>query len=177
MALVLDATPGGASANSYCTAAEADAYHEARLHNEDWQTNADGTPVTTAQKEAALVWATRLLDELVEWDGLRVDTTQALEWPRLGVYKPNGEGWPTTEIPQWLKNATAELARHLLAEDRAAEGIPRNLRGIDISGVLSLDLAPGAGNQRDIIPPSVWGMIQRWGWPRNPGSMAKLERT
>ena len=60
MAIVLDATVGGSSANSYCTRAEGDTYHEAHLYATAW------TGATSGNKDAALVWATRMLDEQIE---------------------------------------------------------------------------------------------------------------
>ncbi len=50
-------TPGASNANSYCSRADGDAYHEAHLYASAW------TGATADQKDAALFWATRLLDE------------------------------------------------------------------------------------------------------------------
>ena len=80
MAVTLDTTIGGASSNAYCTLAEAETYMEARLHKADWTAAADAT------KNSAIVWATRLLDEGLEWDGTVYSEEQALRWPRTGVY-------------------------------------------------------------------------------------------
>jgi hypothetical protein len=112
MALTLNATPGAADANSYATVDEADAYHEALLYATDW------TAATTATKEAALVWATRLLDEQCAWRGTKTINEQALRWPRGGVYDVDGVGIDNEVIPPAVKGATAELARHLIKSDR-----------------------------------------------------------
>jgi hypothetical protein len=112
MALTLNATAGAADANSYATVEEADAYHEAHLYASDW------TGASTANKEAALVWATRLLDEQCEWRGTKTTNEQALRWPRGGVYDVDGVGIDNDVIPTSLKRATAELARHLIKSDR-----------------------------------------------------------
>jgi hypothetical protein len=112
MPLTLIATAGAANANSYTTVEEADAYHDAHLYASTW------TNATTEQKTAALVWATRLLDEQCEWDGTKATNEQALRWPRGGAYDADGVPFDVDEIPQSLKYATAEFARHLLASDR-----------------------------------------------------------
>jgi hypothetical protein len=112
MALTVIATPGAADANSYATVEESDAYHEALLYASDW------TNATTATKEAALVCATRLLDEQCEWRGTKATNGQALRWPRGGVYDVDGVGIDNDVIPPNLKRATAELARHLIKSDR-----------------------------------------------------------
>jgi hypothetical protein len=102
------ATPGSASANSYCTEAEADAYMEARLNSSLW--------TGTEPKKQALVEAQRELTAL-SYCGLRVDTTQALAWPRqwaLNPDDPNYGYYDTTVVPQRLKDAQAELAFQFL---------------------------------------------------------------
>ena len=76
MALVLVATPSADDANTYATLAEAETYHETRLHNDDWNSAA------SADKNKALAWATRLLDDLIDWFGSKTDVYQPLLFPR-----------------------------------------------------------------------------------------------
>ncbi len=119
LTLVVETGAGLANANSYATVAEADAYHEARLHSDVWSDAAiAGTGVDTTTQPAALVWATRILDEQCNWLGLPYTTTQRLRFPRTGVYSPDGVLLGPAVISPWLKNATAELARMLIASDR-----------------------------------------------------------
>ena len=136
----LDATAGDAAANSYATVAEADDYHDGMVstHNSDW------TGATTEIKEDSLMWATRLLDQWVTWKGTKADVTftagikdQNLAWPRNDVLGPEGEAWAATVIPVWLKEATAELARGLIASDLTKEPT----RGINMlkAGDLTID--------------------------------------
>lgn len=109
MTISLNATVGSASANSFVTEAEADAYLEARPNSGAW------TGTTT--KQQALIQSTRLLSALT-WQGTRVDATQALSWPRQWVQDldaPVGTTYfATTVVPQWLKDATCELALEVL---------------------------------------------------------------
>jgi len=129
MALILVATAGASDANSYATRAEADAYHEARLHADAWT-------VSDGDKERALVMATRLLDSLVTWTGAASGETQALAWPRSGMLTRNGYGISSTIIPQALKDATAEFARQLLTEDRSLDN------DVEANGLTQLKAGP-----------------------------------
>ena len=63
MASALVVTPGDGSANSYCSRAVADTYHANRLHAAIWT---DADDVT---KDAALLMATRVLDQQFAWAG------------------------------------------------------------------------------------------------------------
>lgn len=107
MAITIDATVGGASANSYVTLAEADSYMEGRLNASAWETDA-----TTDNKNRALAEATRWLTAAT-WLGYRVDDTQALSWPRAWVIDPddpNADYFAQTVVPERVKRATYELA-------------------------------------------------------------------
>lgn len=167
--MALDATAGGVASNSYATAAEGDSYHAAHLYGTVW------TGATTANKEAALIWATRLLDEQVDWKGYVETLTQALRWPRQMVLERDGRRYfDNTTIPTFLKHATAELARHLLAGDRTKE------RSIGLASV-DADTVSVVFDKHDvkpILPPSVKSIIEPYGDVRGPGSnTAKLVRT
>ena len=85
MALVLikeDGT-GLANANAYANAADGDAYHDAHLYASAW------TGATTANKEKALVMATRLIDAQFQFNGFKRLSTQALQWPRRECRDPD----------------------------------------------------------------------------------------
>jgi hypothetical protein len=132
--MALDAVPSSVTFNCYTTLVEADAYHEARLYNEAW------TTADTARKSSALMWATRMFDTL-EWKGWRTVVTQKHQFPRnmLSItgadYTVGMEGiystmiFDITSIPQFLKDATAELALQLMTTDLTAhtgtEGMSR----------------------------------------------------
>jgi len=154
MALTLVATAAGESSNTYCTLVEADSYHETRLHNEDW------TDANDTNKNAALVWATRLLDEMVDWVGTKYTTAQALRWPRSGAYNLDNEDYDYDTIPQWLKNATAEFAMYLLSEDRQAEDDMMGFKEITLDVIT---LKADKYDRPHTIPKSVWDIIQPYG--------------
>lgn len=115
MALVLDNTVGGPNSNTYCNLAEADAYHSTRGFNSKW------TTASTEEKNAALVWATRQLDQ-EDFSGLATfRSNAALRWPRTGLVNREGLVIDPLTIPQFIKNAVSEWALHLLSEDRTAD--------------------------------------------------------
>jgi len=158
----LVATAGSATANSYCTLAEANTYHDSRLHKEDWTTASDAT------KTVALIMATRLIDALFVWNYFRVDAVQYLEWPKSGVPAKSGlEYIGSTEIPQELKEATAEYARQLIATDRTEDS------EVESQGITSLKAGPVALDFKDsvtakVVPDAVYYLIPtEWGYPRD----------
>jgi hypothetical protein len=124
MAISLDATVGGVNANSYLTLAAAELIIEGFVQDDDvtaWAT------ATTDQKNRALFTATQRLDR-ERFLGARATDTQALQWPRTGVRKPDtyintyAVGFPfriTTdyftdnEIPDQIKKAQVILAAYL----------------------------------------------------------------
>lgn len=120
MALTIDATVGGASANSFVTEAEAITYMASRLNAGDWETTSGSSATETEKK--ALIEATRMLN-LLAWRGVRVTDTQALAWPRDYATNPDATiSDPGTEypyyaddvIPERVKDATCEYALELL---------------------------------------------------------------
>lgn len=109
--MALDATVMGPSANSYCTVAEADAYHSTRGNNPEW------TAASPSDKELYLQWATRQIDSLFVFIGTRSTVQQALMWPRYNAWDRDGYPYNSSEVPIRLKNAEAEFAFQLIKED------------------------------------------------------------
>ncbi len=139
----LDASPTSPTFNCYSTLAEAVDYHSKRLQNTTF------TAASTATQASALMWATIQLDTL-RWRGVRSDGAQPLEFPRRGLsyYESSDVGGfdfenvdvfdpavgyftkvtiTDTAVPQFLKNACAELALWLVDSDTTA---PTGLEGI-----------------------------------------------
>lgn len=154
MALILDATIGGASSNSYNTQAEGDDYHDGRLFTSDW------TGASTANKEAALAWATRLLDYNFDWAGGKYTIPQALRWPRFGALDRDGQLIDSAIIPVALKDAVSELARLLIIANRPGEKGTEGLAKLkaDVIG-LEFDKHDRTGS----IPDDVYQMISHLG--------------
>ncbi len=141
-------------ANSYASLAAADTYHEERLHVSDW------TGATDDDKNRGLVQATRMLDELVDWNGTRVDEDQALRWPREGVYTPDGDEVDNDAIPTFLSNATAEYARLLIASDRGADSATLGFKELRAG---SLKMIVDKYDRAPVLPTSVWTMVMPYG--------------
>ena len=124
MAITIDATVGGASANSYITLSDANAIVEGLILDDD-VTAWDGS--STDNKNRALYTAAVRVDR-ERFLGARVTNTQALQWPRQGVRKPDtyintySIGFPfristdyfaETEIPEQVKKAQVIVAVYL----------------------------------------------------------------
>lgn len=155
----LDATVGGASANTYTTLAEANQYHEDRpASGATWSGAEDD------EKNAALLWAQKLLDSMFEWSGAVTGYTQALLWPRIGMYYRSGEEVSSSVIPDELKWAQAEFARQLMAADRAGDS------DVETQGITKLVAGPVELEFKDnvaakVVPDAVVNLIpDDWGW-------------
>ncbi|MDM0041876.1 hypothetical protein QTI05_22740 [Variovorax sp. J22R193] len=101
MALVVAPTE---PAEAYISVAAADAYFLARG-------NATWAALTTTQKEQNLRKGADFMGQVygTRWQGYRVSSTQALDWPRSGVVAFDFDV-PYTSIPTAIANANAEFA-------------------------------------------------------------------
>lgn len=154
MPIAINATVGSASANSYLTLADAQAIIDGFVEDSDVTAWASAT---TDQKNRALASATQRLDR-ERYLGARATDTQALQWPRTGVRKPDtyintyAIGFPfrittdyytDTEIPDQIKRAQVVLAVYL----------HNNPDGLGLSGledyknvkIGSIDVTPNLG--------------------------------
>lgn len=167
MALTLIATPGATNANTYATKAQASAvggYLESRLFNTDW------TSATVANRNVSLVQATRLLDDWFNWNGEIADDDQALRWPRYSVEDCDGVDIDSDIIPQFLIDATAELALHLL-QGSDVLGAPDTLGFSRLKvDVLELEVDKSDRDSETVIPDSVMSMLECYGVVRSRGT-------
>ena len=127
LTLVKEDGTGLASANSYASVADGDAYFEGHLYATAW------TAATSGTKAAALVMATRLVDTQFQFNGYRANEDQALQWPRERCPDPDRNAVtsslqspvlssfvPSDEVPKPVASAVCEMARELLIVDRTA---------------------------------------------------------
>ena len=155
--MALDATLGGASANSYVTVAEADAYFATSFGRTAWGS------ASAANKEIVLIESTRLLDLLVSWKGYVKSDTQALRWPR--TYVPNIDGRylesyiSDSIVPKDVKNAVFELAYSLLSNG-GFQASENELAKVKV-GPVSIDFSDTVKSNG--LPKMVRDMIARWG--------------
>lgn len=111
--LVVETGAGLADAQSYISVIEADTYLSEHEDPSAW--NASDDP----QKEQALRLATQYLDAQYgdAWVGVRLSSTQALDWPRAWAYDHRGNA--VDGVPQRIKDCTAEMAARYRADPTA----------------------------------------------------------
>ena len=185
MALVLikeDGT-GKPDANTFALAADGDAYHDGHLYASAW------TAATTANKEKALVMASRLIDSQFQFNGFKRLSTQALQWPRRECRDPDleagvipgllllrGPYLDETKVPPLLVNGSAELARELLKADRTDDPDGEGLKSFRLEGSLRIDF--DAKDRQPAVTRIVQTMLGKHGiYLGMKAGMARLVRT
>jgi hypothetical protein len=106
MALVVENGTGLSTAESYVSADDADTYLVARGAPATWEAASD------VKRQQALRVATEWLDArmMYRWLGQVVSASQALAWPRAGVYDINDVYVASDAVPTAVERATAEAA-------------------------------------------------------------------
>ena len=170
LTLIKETGSGLADANSYAAVADGDAYHEGHLYADAW------TAANNASKETALVMATRLIDEFIQFNGVKRSTAQSLQWPRRNCPDPDSkEAVSESVIPPALVNATAELARALLKADRTDDPDGEGLRAMSIEGALAIEF--DKDDRRKVLTLRVQVMLAKFGFFRSGRSgMVTLTR-
>ncbi len=148
MSVTLDADPSSPTFNCFCSTCDAEDFFMKRLWDDAWR------DAEEAEKEMALLWATRLLDTL-KWKGYRTSNTQNLSWPRAGVVYNDSDTYTvtgiliypditidSTTVPQQIKDSTAELALWMLQSDVTAPTGNEGYKRIKVD-VIELEPAPG----------------------------------
>ena len=167
LTLIKEDGTGKANANSYANAADGDAYHEGHLYASAW------TAATAANKDAALVMATRLIDAEYQFNGVRAVDSQALQWPRVNCLDPDKAPFPvltsliladpfvsTSIVPKALVMATCEMARELLIADRTASAPGEGLKYYNDSGKQT---GYDKKDTRPVISPVAQAMLAKFG--------------
>ena len=118
--------------------------------------------VTASEKEAALTWATTLLDQMMVWEGTKRTVEQRLRWPRSGVINADGHNIDYDTIPEILEIATAEFALSLLESNKFK--LPAALG----QGVSEVVLGPfrakiDSNATEPVIPPGVLSLLSYLG--------------
>lgn len=126
----LVASAGATNANSFVTTAQAQTYFDERLSATEW----DGSGA--ADQDRALIMATIRINQ-ESFVGVKVVTTQALQWPRNYGYDEDGNLYVNTEIPEPIRNATCEMALALLKD-------PTILADSGLEGFIEVGVGSGA---------------------------------
>jgi hypothetical protein len=130
-------------------------------------------------KNVALIMATRVLDSMYIWAGYASSATQALQWPRSGVLDARRvQNVAVDVIPQELKNATAELARLLIASDTTVQsGTAGGAISSITAGPVSISYSSGVVISVDVVPGSTFNLLPSWwGYLRGLSGTRELVR-
>ena len=138
MALTVENGTGLAAAESFISEADADTYLTEHADPATW------TGANTAEKEAALRYATEWLDGKYEWDGTIKVTTQALGWPRTSAYDNESRLAASTSVPGRVERATCEVALSHLSDALNATQARGGAVRREKVGSLEVEYEPGA---------------------------------
>lgn len=155
------------TANSYVSVADANIYIEANtIVNPTWS-------ILSADDQGALVvWATRYLDQHAFWNGTKTVVASPLRWPRTGVRDADNNPIDAHTIPLQLKQATIEMARFLMTDDRSVERTTDGLTKIRVD-VIELDFE--ASYRLTQIPMALRFMLDGLGFLRGgAGSFGRI---
>jgi hypothetical protein len=175
MAVIVEDGSRPAGANSYVdpAGAEATAYFTGHLYAATW------TNASVANREAAVIMATRTLDATFEWNGQCVAQDQPLGWPRTGVTW-RGTALPTTMVPKPVRDATLEQALAMLTRDRTsdtANAAPVEALNLG-DGALQLNFGSDPAVTVPPVPDYIAGMLRDLGSRvgGSKGGMSKISR-
>lgn len=150
--MAYDPTVGGASADSFLTTAEGDAFAALRLDAATW------TAATDANKQAALVTASYDANQLC-LTGSKTSATQALNVPRTG-WTEGGQAIDPDTIPRSWKYMVFEWALLLLQTTGTARLTPDAItEGLSKLKAGSVELQWRSDFEFREIPPHVRRLI------------------
>lgn len=158
MPITIIDTIGGEDSNSYISLTDAEGYFALRSPAApNWAAAASNDI-----KSKALITATRLLDQMVIWDGATATEEQALFWPRLYLYNSKGFELEGDELPDELRWAVCEYAEVLLNTDKTADYAAEGVEALKV-GSISIQFSDSQPPQRTVLPEIVWDLVRRWG--------------
>lgn len=164
---VVEDGTGLPTATSYVSVSEADDIVATNLHDSVWSS------LTVEQKQNTLIWASRLLDERVDWEGNKAVQAGSLRWPRTGVQDRDGFMVPSNTVPVPVATAATELARHLAAEDPT---VPAEEEGIEELGVDVVKIKFDTNHVRTTFPSRISHILSGYGIVSGSTSFGKIVR-
>jgi hypothetical protein len=177
----LVSTAGSETANSYATLAEANLYMETVRPADEtvWLQEAEST------RERLLIMSSRLIDQHWQFIGLKKDTDQALQFPRSNV--PKDGRWSNDgtldyladdTIPQFLKDATGELARVLIETDTTGDPDGAGFKQIAMAG-MAVTFDSSDRISQGVFRTSVYSFLRKYGYykPSLNSSSAGIAQT
>lgn len=152
--LISETGAGLADANGYGTVEESNDYAETASDSDQW------LPLDESVKQARIIQATRAIDLRFRWNGWRASTTQALEFPRTGLYQSSGNLLSSSVVPEWLKWAVFEWARLVQIGDPSMTGAMVE-QSVSL-GSASVTYANAGGTAAIWVPPTVVSLVPSW---------------
>jgi hypothetical protein len=166
--MTLVTTVGSASANSYNSLTQLDAYAETTEWASDWDATDDDA------KEILAMRAARALDTL-PFLGTPVDIVQALQFPRYGVVDPTGARYATDVYPAAIVRAHAHLTVYLSSLEEGAEpfNVDETSKFSSMTvGPVSMDFRPSTGPDGGTFLATVIApMLRPWKLLGAPGAV------
>jgi hypothetical protein len=167
LTLIKETGEGLDDANSYADLDDGNAYHAGHLYATAW------TAATDEQKAVALVMASRLIDAEFQFNGTRTNAVQGLQWPRARCPEPDAihvplqvllpipsDFVPFDSVPKAVVDATCEVARAMLIEDRTANPLGE---GLKFTGLGASQTSFDKSDRRPVIPYVAQAMLMKYG--------------
>lgn len=173
MALIVEDGTGRTDAESYASVATLLAYFTSARGASSAYSALLGA--STATHEALLRWATRSADTLWDYDGEPLTTTQALRFPRTGVYDLDGRERPSGVLPLPLVHGVCEISLALFTD---AARLDDQETGLSALAVGPIKLAFERLDRPAALPRAALQLLSQVGSSRDPGarSVFWLER-
>ena len=171
MAITIDTTVGGASANSYNTVAEATTYFEAEpVFTVTW------AAFSTERQKQELVLSARAIDALPLLGQRIAPTVQALAFPRST--QNWALDWPPSVIPVPVQHAQLEIIKYRSnAADSTTGQVSRDVNSFTLTDVFSVDFGLLVDSEVNLIMGGNWERVQalmaRWMAPTNAWALAR----
>ena len=158
LTLVLEDGSGLSNANAFATVAEITAILEENIYATAWPA------LTDAQRTAVAVRATRLIVEDVaargwRWCGWPVNASQALPFPRSGMYDREGYSVASTIVPADIKRLTAEFCESLATVDTAAAANGPAEQSVTMGRTSVTYAIPGGSSTAPVVPSRLYASI------------------
>lgn len=188
MPFIVETGFGVENANAYCTVEFSNGYHASQVDGQNW------ADLDLLDKQIRIVTASQLIDNSFDFHGRRISRFQGMEFPRWGLRDRDGLILPAAPLPNFLKCATAELAR-ILGERADAGGSATGSTSGQASagavekiqvGPIALTLSSGsssssgasaaASTTAPVIPRSVVAWLLDYSIPRFGYGSARLVR-
>ena len=160
----LIATAKATNANSYATLTESNSYMETVRPSDEvtWLKESEPT------RERLLMLATRIIDNHFVFIGIKKDTSQSLQWPRSnvpvdGFFAGYVRSLDSETVPQFVKDATSQLALELVSKDVLSSADGEGLESVSV-GDINVNFDKEDRNSTGAIPNSVYSILRKYGY-------------